>query len=86
MSRSASDDAEMPNAHRSPVAALGAGDTRELLKQRWVALREMMIRQLRGFETGDLKLRADGVDVSPAAIADLKRSILEFDELIGRSP
>lgn len=85
MNRPGPDDAAMPSVHRPPVSEPSAGDTRELLAQRWVDLREMLIRQLHGFETGDLTLRADGEDVSQAAIADLKRSILEFDALISGS-
>jgi hypothetical protein len=50
--------------------------------QRWRDLREMLIRQLDMFERGALTLHADRVDVSPEAIANLKREILEFDTLI----
>ena len=50
--------------------------------QRWRDLREMLIRQLEMFESGALTLRTDQVDVSPGAIADLKREILAFDALI----
>lgn len=44
----------------------------------------MLIRQLDMFESGALTLRANGVNISAVAIADLKRDILEFDALIGR--
>jgi hypothetical protein len=54
------------------------------LVQRWRDLREMLIRQLDMFESGRLTLRASGVDISEPAIADLQRSILEFDALISR--
>ena len=50
--------------------------------QRWRDLRQMLIGQLDMFESGALTLRTDQVDVSPAAIANLKREILEFDALI----
>ena len=41
-----------------------------------------MIEQLEMFQSGALTLRAAGVNVSEEAIADLKRSIHEFDVLI----
>ena len=50
--------------------------------QRWRDLRAMLIGQLDMFEKGSLVLRSGGVDVSTSAIADLKRSILDFDALI----
>ena len=53
-----------------------------LTVQRWRDLREMLIQQLDMFETGRLTLTTAGADVSLPAIADLKRSILEFDALI----
>jgi hypothetical protein len=53
-----------------------------LVVQRWRDLREVLIRQLDMFETGRLTLKTAGVDVSQGAVTDLKRSILEFDELI----
>ena len=53
-----------------------------LTVQRWRDLREMLIKQLDMFESGRLSLTTAGVDVSLPAIADLKRSILEFDALI----
>ena len=55
---------------------------RQRTLQRWRDLREMLIRQLDMFESGALTLRTDQVDVSPAAVADLKREIIEFDALI----
>jgi len=50
--------------------------------RRWRGLREMLIQQLDMFESGRLSLTADSVDISGHAIADLKRSILDFDALI----
>jgi hypothetical protein len=50
--------------------------------QRWRGLRAMLIDQLDMFEKGSLVLRSNGVDISPGAVADLKKSILEFDALI----
>lgn len=44
----------------------------------------MLIQQLDMFETGALTLRAGGVNISTDAMADLRRSILEFDALIAR--
>jgi len=57
-------------------------ETQEQIVRRWRDLREMLIRQLEMFESGALTLRSNNVDISPPAIADLKRSILEFDALI----
>jgi len=57
-------------------------EIREPTLQRWRDLRGMLIRQLEMFESGALTLRTDQVDVSPAAIANLKREIYEFDALI----
>ncbi len=50
--------------------------------QRWRDLREMLIQQLDMFESGALTLRSNGVNISASAMADLRRSILEFDALI----
>jgi len=52
--------------------------------QRWRDLRGMLIQQLDMFETGALTLKSNGADVAPAAVGDLRRSILEFDALISR--
>ena len=57
-------------------------ETPDQIVQRWRDLREMLIQQLEMFESGALTLRSNNVNVSPVAIADLKRSILEFDALI----
>jgi hypothetical protein len=53
--------------------------------RRWRGLREMLIQQLDMFESGRLSLTADSVDISGKAIADLKRSILDFDALISEA-
>jgi hypothetical protein len=45
----------------------------------------MLIGQLDMFEAGVLTLRSNDVNVSEAAISDLKRSIVEFDALISGS-
>jgi hypothetical protein len=50
--------------------------------QRWRDLRTMLIDQLDMFESGALTLRANGVNISASAIADLRRSIVEFDAMI----
>jgi hypothetical protein len=42
----------------------------------------MLTDQLAMFESGALTLRSNDINVAPAAIVDLKRSILEFDSLI----
>lgn len=52
--------------------------------QRWRDLREMLIQQLDMFESGALTLRSNGVNISANAMADLRRSILEFDALIAK--
>jgi hypothetical protein len=59
-------------------------ETQDQIVQRWRDLRDMLIQQLEMFESGALTLRSNGVDISPAAIADLRRSILEFDGLISK--
>jgi hypothetical protein len=59
-------------------------ETDTQLLERWRYLRAMLNDQLDLFETGSLVLRSNGVNVSPKAIADLKRSIQEFDALITR--
>jgi len=61
---------------------MAAMETDAQILQRWRDLREMLIGQLDMFEKGSLILRSNGVDISAVAIADLKRSILEFDALI----
>jgi hypothetical protein len=59
-------------------------ETQDQIVQRWRDLRDMLIQQLEMFESGALTLRSNGVDISPAAIADLRCSILEFDGLISK--
>ena len=55
------------------------------IRERWAYLRDLLIEQLGRFEKGTLRLTTGDVDISPAAIAKLKRSIQDFDELIARS-
>jgi hypothetical protein len=52
--------------------------------QRWRDLRTLLTQQLDMFETGALTLRSNGVNNSDDAIADLRRSIHEFDALIAK--
>lgn len=61
---------------------MAAMETDTQVVQRWRDLRAMLISQLDMFEKGSLVLHSNDVDISGAAIADLKRSILEFDALI----
>lgn len=56
--------------------------TQQQIAQRLRDLREMLIEQLEMFESGALTLRSNNLNVSAAAIGDLKRRILEFDALI----
>ena len=55
------------------------------IRERWAYLRDLLIEQLGRFEKGTLRLTTGDEDISPAAIAKLKRSIQDFDELIARS-
>lgn len=59
-------------------------ETHAQVVQRWRDLRTMLIQQLDMFESGALILRSNGVNTSEEAIADLRRSILEFDALIAK--
>jgi hypothetical protein len=59
-------------------------ETHVELVQRWRDLRTMLIQQLDMFESGALILRSNGVNISAKAMADLRRSILEFDSLIAK--
>jgi len=59
-------------------------ETHAEIVQRWHDLRTMLIQQLDMFETGALTLRSNGVNISESAMADLRRSILEFDALIAK--
>jgi hypothetical protein len=72
------------SAEAPPDAADSDTQDRAQMVQRWRETREMLIQQLDAFETGALTLRANNVNVSAAAIADLKRSIFEFDALISQ--
>ena len=60
-------------------------ETHAEVVQRWRDLRTMLIQQLDMFETGALTLRSNGVNISAEAMADLRRSILEFDALIAKN-
>jgi hypothetical protein len=60
-------------------------ETEGEIRARWRYLRDLLIDQLGRFENGTLQLHANDVDVSSGAIATLKRHILDFDQLIGRS-
>jgi hypothetical protein len=55
------------------------------IRQRWAYLRELLIGQLGRFEKGTLRMTTGDEDISPTAIAKLKRNIQDFDELIARS-
>jgi hypothetical protein len=57
-------------------------ETDAQILQRWIDLRTMLNDQLQLFERGALVLRSNGVDISDHAVADLTRSIREFDALI----
>ena len=48
-------------------------------------MRDLLLEQLSRFESGDLRLHANDVDVSAGAIAKLKQNILDFDTRIARS-
>jgi hypothetical protein len=60
-------------------------ETQDQIVHRWRDLRNMLAGQLDMFEAGVLTLRSNDVNVSEAAISDLKRSIVEFDALISGS-
>jgi hypothetical protein len=82
MKRRSTEDAQIMR-DQAPHAALdAAARTPKEVVQRWRDLRGMLIRQLDMFETGGLTLRSNNVNISAAAIRDLKRDILEFDALI----
>ncbi len=55
------------------------------IRQRWRYLRDLLLEQLGRFESGTKSLHVAGLDVSPDAIATLKKKILEFDQLISES-
>lgn len=79
-----------PKAGQSAIALADAQlyvrrmETDAEIVQRWHDLRTMLIQQLDMFETGALTLRSNGVNISAEAMADLRRSILEFDALIAK--
>jgi len=82
MKRRSTEDAQIKR-DQAPHAALdAAARTPKEVVQRWRDLRGMLIRQLDMFETGGLTLRSNNVNISAAAIHDLKHDILEFDALI----
>ena len=78
-----------------PVRFNGAPGAQETYYQRmqtpsevrtqWRYLRDLLIEQLGRFESGAMKLHEAGIDVSPEAIATLKRRIRDFDQMISRS-
>lgn len=55
------------------------------IEERWRLQRDLLVQQLTRFETGAHAIHADAGDISAAAIAKLKRHILDFDQLIHRS-
>lgn len=57
-------------------------ENHDQIVQRWRDLRKMLIAQLEMFESGALTLKMDQTDISSHAIADLKKSIDNFDTLI----
>jgi hypothetical protein len=78
------EDTQTAHLRGGSDAAAPGPEGRDRIVQRWRDLREMLTRQLDMFETGALTLRSNDVNISAAAIADLKRSIGEFDALISR--
>lgn len=82
MTRTNNEDAQIRRDHAAHAEPGGDGRTPEQVVQRWRELREMLIRQLEMFESGGLTLRSNDINVSRAAIRDLKRDILKFDALI----
>jgi hypothetical protein len=49
---------------------------------RWMELSELLNGQLVMFESGALTLRSNDINIAPATMIDLQRSILEFDRMI----
>lgn len=72
-------------AAEDPGAYLKAMETQAEIRDRWCYLRDLLIEQLGQFESGALQVRANNIDVSAGAIAELKKNILDFDSLIARS-
>ena len=81
MNRASSEVARRSQLRRPP-ARTPASVSHDLVMQRWLTLREMLIRQLDMFERGGLTLHSNDADISSSAVADLKASILDFDALI----
>lgn len=79
-----SEDAQIRHEHQAEHQREPSAGLADDVVRRWRDLRGMLIAQLEMFESGGLTLHADDIDVSAAAIGDLKRSILEFDALILR--
>jgi hypothetical protein len=63
-------------------AYIGCMRADPIIVQRWRDLRQMLIRQLDMFDSGNISLKADSVDISADAIRNLKREIFDFDALI----
>jgi hypothetical protein len=55
------------------------------IRERWRYLRDLLTDQLNRFERGAMHLHSAGADISPEAIAILKKNIQDFDTLIARS-
>lgn len=55
------------------------------IRERWTYLRDLLIEQLGRFESGLLQMHSNSDNISGAAIARLKRDILDFDGLIAAS-
>jgi hypothetical protein len=53
-------------------------------RARWKYLLDLLTKQLRQFETGAMKMSADGVDISGRAIGRLKRNIKDVEHRIAR--
>ncbi len=60
-------------------------ETPEEIRTRWRYLRDLLIEQLGRFESGGLQIHTGDDNVSEAAIARIKKSIREFDEVIAQS-
>jgi hypothetical protein len=80
--RAPNEDAQIAHGHPAAGGADASTQTTDQVVRRWRELREMLIGQLGMFENGDLKLQSNDLNVSGAAIEDLKRGIREFDALI----
>ncbi|HXQ15793.1 MAG TPA: hypothetical protein VN814_14340 [Caulobacteraceae bacterium] len=67
------------NVYRAYIGYMRADP---IIVQRWRDLRQMLIRQLDMFDSGNISLKSDSIDVSAEAIDNLKREIFDFDALI----